>query len=169
MQIRKERLQDAAAIAAITTEAFAGAPHAGGNEADIIATLRLSGALALSLVTTQDGQIVGHVAFSPVHLDGQSSGPRDSWYALGPVSVRPDRQRGGIGSRMIRAGLARLAALGASGCVLMGEPAYYSRFGFRSAELLTYCGYTRPYLQGLAFDGAIPQGDVKFDQAFGMP
>jgi putative acetyltransferase len=169
MQIRDERPDDAAAIAAITTEAFANAPHAGGNEADIIAALRLSGALTLSLVAMQNGEIVGHVAFSPVRLDGQSNGPKGAWHALGPVSVRPDRQRGGIGASLIREGLVRLEALGASGCVLTGEPAYYGRFGFRSGALLTYCGYTSPYLQGLAFDGSIPRGDVKFDQAFGMP
>lgn len=169
MQIRNERPQDAAAIAAITTDAFRGAPHAGGNEAAIIAALRLSGALTLSLVATQNGEIVGHVAFSPVGLDGQSAGPGGPWYALGPVSVTPDRQCGGIGTSLIRAGLARLEALGAGGCVLTGEPAYYGRFGFASAELLTYCGHPSPYLQGLAFDGSIPRGDVKFDQAFGMP
>ncbi|MGN6356884.1 MAG: GNAT family N-acetyltransferase [Novosphingobium sp.] len=169
MQIRDERPEDAAAIAAITTEAFAGAAHAGGNEDAIIDALRLSGALTLSLVATDKGEVLGHVAFSPVRLEGRPSGPSGHWYALGPVSVRPDRQRRGLGVALIQAGLARLRHRGAQGCVLTGEPAYYERFGFRSSEALTYAGHASPYLQGLAFDGSPPYGDVVFDPAFGLP
>ncbi len=168
MQIRSERPEDAEAIAVITTDAFEGAPHAGGNEAAIVAALRRSGALAISLVAMENDEAVGHIAFSPVRLDGQAGGPGVRWYALGPVSVRPDRQRRGIGQVLIREGLSRLERLGAPGCVVVGEPAYYGRFGFSSGKELTFLRHPNPYLQGLAFSGPPPRGDVIFDPAFGM-
>lgn len=166
MQIRDERPQDAAAIAATTTNAFRDAAHAGGNEASIIDALRCSGALTVSLVATLDGHVVGHIAFSPVRINGQDGGQSDGWYALGPVSVRPDRQRRGIGGALIVEGLTRVERLGARGCVLLGEPAYYGRFGFSGGDGLTYFSLATPYLQGLAFDGLLPRGDVIFDPAF---
>lgn len=166
MQIRTERPEDAAAIAAITTAAFEDAPHAGGNEARVVETLRRSGALTLSLVAVEEGGFpVGHIAFSPVRIAGQAG----QWFALGPVSVRPDRQRQGLGGALIREGLARLERLGAQGCVLLGEPAYYSRFGFAGGEALTYMGDPNPYLQWLAFAGPSPRGEVVFDPAFEVP
>lgn len=166
MQIRTERPADAAAIAAITTAAFQDAPHAGGNEARVVEALRRSGALTLSLVAVdgEDGP-VGHVAFSPVRIDGQAG----RWFALGPVSVRPDRQRQGVGGALIREGLARLERLGAQGCVLLGELAYYGRFGFGGGDALTCFGHPNPYLQWLAFDGPPPRGEVVFDPAFAVP
>ncbi|GIQ74868.1 GNAT family N-acetyltransferase [Bradyrhizobium sp. RD5-C2] len=163
MQIRDERDEDAAAVSRITAAAFATAPHSSGTEARIVEALRQAGAQTISLVaTSDDGCIVGHIAFSPVQIDGATG----RWYGLGPVSVAPGLQRQGIGGALIRGGLARLAALNANGCVLLGDPAYYSRFGFVSDPTLTYGGTPSPYFQRLVLTGEPPKGDVRYHPAF---
>src|SRR5690606_32587977 len=117
--------------------AFRGAPHSDGSEAEIIERLRVAGDLAVSLVAVDaDGAIVGHVAFSPVTISDGTSG----WYGRGPVSVVPSHQGTGIGSSLIRAGLERLRSAGARGCVVLGEPAFYARFGFRHDPRLVFPG-----------------------------
>src|SRR5690606_20299677 len=115
-------------VGALTAAAFAGVPYASGTEPAIIAALRAAGALRLSLVAAEGQELLGHVAFSPVIIGGRDRG----WLGLGPLSVRPDRQRRGIGSALVRTGLERLRRDGAGGCVLLGDPAYYRRFGFRA-------------------------------------
>lgn len=166
MNIRPERPEDAAAIGAITAEAFEGMAHSSGNEPRIVVALRRANALTLSLVAEEkSGTPIGHIAFSPVRLDGQEG----KWFALGPVSVRPHLQRRRIGSALIEEGLARLARMGAQGCILLGEPGYYGRFGFVADPALTYFRRPNPYLQGLAFGGDGPRGDVTFHPAFDVP
>ena len=132
LRIREEAPADRRAIYALTKEAFESAPHSSGTEQDIVDALREEGALSLSLVAKRDGSVVGHVAFSPLELIPEVG----DWYALGPVSVSPRLQRQGIGTALIEAGLARLRDLGASGCALLGDPAFYGRFGFRRDERL---------------------------------
>lgn len=162
MQIRLERPQDASAIHALTDAAFAGKPFSDGTEASVIARLRAAGALALSLVATEDGAIVGHVAFSAVTIDGEVG----DWYGLGPVSVWPARQRGGVGQALIREGLSRLRAMGAGGCVLLGDPAYYRRFGFEHDPGLRYAGGPAWAFQCLTLKGVRPRGELRFHPAF---
>ncbi|MCA1399716.1 N-acetyltransferase [Bradyrhizobium sp. BRP56] len=163
MQIRDERPEDAAAISRITAAAFANAPHSSGTEARIVEALRAADALTISLVAvSDDGSIAGHIAFSPVQIDGVAG----RWYGLGPVSVAPDLQRRGSGGALIRDGLARLVTLNADCCVLLGDPAYYSRFGFVSDPALTYGGEPSPYFQRLVLKGDPPKGDVKYHAAF---
>lgn len=165
MQIRPEQPEDIAAIVALTTLAFAQAPHSSGTEAAIIDGLRDAGALTLSLVASDDtdaADLLGHVAFSPVSIGGVACG----WYGLGPVSVRPGRQRGGIGSALIREGLQRLRDKGAGGCVLLGDPAYYARFGFANDPALTLEGVPPAYFMALSFDGKAPVGAVRYHPAF---
>lgn len=99
---------DADAIAAVTIAAFATLEISQHTEQFIVKALRAAGALAVSLVAELDGQVIGHVAFSPVSL---SDGTPD-WYGLGPVSVLPEQQRQGIGKALIREGLARLLPSG---------------------------------------------------------
>lgn len=169
MQIREERPGDAAAIRALTDAAFATAPRRGGNEADIVDTLRARGDLALSLVAAGGGRIVGHIAFSPVTVDGAGGGARNGWFGLGPVSVLPARQRQGIGSRLIRDGLDRIRAEGAAGCVLVGDPGYYGRFGFGSDGALTYGDVPAEFVQWLSFGDQTPRGAVQYSPAFEAP
>jgi predicted N-acetyltransferase YhbS len=162
MLIRPEAPGEEDAIRALTAEAFAGAEHSDGTEAGIIGALRDDGALTVSLVAVEDDAIVGHVAFSPVGIDGA-----EGWFGLGPISVRPDRQGRGIGSALVRAGIDELRALNASGCVLLGSPAYYGRFGFQSDRALTYGGSPSPYFQRLVLKGPAPRGEVSYHPAFG--
>ncbi len=166
MPIRPEQPADAAAIRALTTEAFAAAPHSSGTEAAIIDGLRAAGALTLSLVAVEDDAkpdtILGHVAFSPVTIDGAERG----WFGLGPVSVRPGRQRGGVGSELIREGLQRLREIGAGGCVLLGDPGYYGRFGFAADPALVLEGVPPEYFMRLAFGAGVPAGTVRYHAAF---
>lgn len=162
MIIRDERKEDIAAIRDLTTSAFTGAPHSDGTEAAIIDGLRANGALAISLVAERNDAIVGHIAFSPVSVsDGATN-----WFGLGPVSVDPSLQGQGIGRLLIERGLDRLKELGAGGCVLLGEPAYYERFGFRHHETLSFPGPPPEYFMALALHGPVPSGIVRYDKAF---
>jgi putative acetyltransferase len=162
MQIRLERPQDATTIRALTDAAFKGMPFSDQTEAKVVDALRVAGALTLSLVATEGDDIIGHVAFSPVTINGEAG----DWYGLGPVSVWPDRQRAGVGQALIRDGLQRLRSLGASGCVLLGAPAYYSRFGFENDPELYNVGAPAWAFQRLTLDGSRPKGEVRFHPAF---
>jgi len=162
MQIRPERPEDAAAIGILTDAAFKGVLYSDQTEAKIVEALRTAQALTLSLVAIQDGEIVGHVAFSPVRTNGAAN----DWYGLGPVSVRPDQQRTGIGHALIRDGLHRLESIGAAGCVVLGDPAYYGRFGFEHDPELCYGDAPSGYFRRLTFSGSPPKGEVAYHPAF---
>lgn len=161
VRIRPELPGDAPAIEAVTRAAFATAAHASGTEPAIVAALRASGALTLSLVATDGDAVVGHVAISAVTL---SDGTRD-WYGLGPLSVAPRRQRQGIGSALVRAALETLRARSAAGCVVLGDPTYYGRFGFAAGGELTLAGVPPAYFQALAFT-RVPRATVRYAPPF---
>jgi putative acetyltransferase len=163
MEVRSELPGDEAAIAAVIVEAFASAEHSDGTEAQIVEKLKAAGALTVSLVALTDGQIVGHVAISPVTIDGLDCG----WFGLGPVAVLPRHQKSRIGSALIQRALGRLRELGAAGCVLVGEPSYYSRFGFAVDKRLVYPGVPPEYFQAIAFTGSVRAGTVAYHPAFG--
>ena len=163
MEIRLEQATDKEDIFALTTAAFKEMPFSDQREAAIVDALRDDQALTLSLVTLEKGRLVGHVAFSPVTIGDEHI----DWYALGPVSVWPECQGRGIGQSLIRDGLERLKNLGAKGCVLVGDPNYYSRFGFEHDSRLTYGPVPAQYLQRLVFVPPVPQGEVQFHPAFG--
>lgn len=163
MPLRPEHPADGPAIASLIAQAFAGHPHSGGTEPDIVRELRAAGALTLSLVAVDEtGHVVGHIAFSPVSIAGHEG----RWYGLGPISVLPALQRAGVGSRLMTDGLARLKARGAEGCVVLGEPAYYGRWGFAVHEGLVYPGVPPEYFMALAFAGGVPRGEVAYHAAF---
>lgn len=166
LRIEPERPGDANEIRRITTAAFAPMPFSDGDEARVIDALRAAGALSVSLVAiSAEGELVGHIAFSPVRIDGRAG----DWYGLGPVSVAPDRQRQGVSSALIANGLERLRDLRAAGCVLLGNPDYYCRFGFVSEPELTYRGRPNRYFQRLVLRGPAAQGDASFHPAFDPP
>jgi putative acetyltransferase len=160
--IRAETAADGDAIAGVTIAAFSTLPISQHTEQFIIAALRAAQALSISLVAEADARLVGHIAFSPVTLSDGSAG----WYGLGPVSVLPEYQRQGIGGALIQQGLSRLRALGARGCCLVGHPQYYTRFGFRNTPGLGHEGVPAEVFFALSFDGRMPQGTVKFHDAF---
>lgn len=162
--IRPEAESDVAAIRALTQEAFADVPQSRQTEAAVVDGLRAAGALTLSLVAVDDsGEIVGHVAVSPISIGGDVG---SGWFGGGPLSVRPGCQRAGIGTALTRAAFERLRDMGARGCVVVGDPAYYRRFGFHSDPCLVVEGVPPENVLVLALDEQIPEGAVSFDPAF---
>ena len=145
INIRPELPADASAIEAITVSAFLPAEHTRHTEQLIVEGLRKSGALTLSLVAENLGAIIGHVAVSPVVITDGSAG----WYGLGPLSVNPECQKRGFGSELMREALRRLRELGASGCVVLGDPRYYERFGFKTEFGLILPDVPPEYFRGV--------------------
>lgn len=162
MRIRPETTADHAAIREINIAAFAGHPFSQQTEHLIVEGLREAGALTLSLVAEAENRVAGHIAFSPAPISGQDLG----WYLLGPIAVPPELQRRGIGKALALAGLEALQSLGAQGCVLVGDPGFYTRFGFRQAIGLRYPGVPREVVLCLPLAGAEPQGAVGHHPAF---
>ena len=162
MIIRKEIESDVEAIFDITKAAFENHPHSNNTEQFIINALRNANALTVSLVAEIDGIVVGHIAFSPVTFTDGS----ESWYGLGPVSVAPDYQRQGMGTKLVNEGIGLLKDLGAKGCVVVGDANYYERFGFRSPDGLKHEGVPQENFLALSFFNRIPTGVVHFHQAF---
>lgn len=162
MLIRAEQPGDHATIAEVIARAFADVVYSDQSEARIVAALRDAGALSLSLVAEDSAEIVGHIAFSAVTVDGESV----RWFGLGPVSVRPDRQRRGIGDALVRHGLDALHTRDAAGCVVLGDPAYYRRFGFLNDSAMRYPGGKAAYFMRLSFDTHAPAGQVDYHPAF---
>lgn len=160
--VRPETPHDATSIEEVTRQAFASHPHSRQTEHFIVRALREANALTLSLVAEVSGGVVGHVAFSPVTLSDGSPG----WYGLGPVSVLPSMQKQGIGRSLIEKGLSTLRAQGAAGCVLVGEPAFYRRFGFAQDPRLRLPGVPQEYFLALPFGPSAAQGEVIFHPAF---
>lgn len=160
--VRQEEAGDSEAIREVTERAFREVAFSSHTEHDIVDALRQAGALALSLVEERNGEVVAHVAFSPVTV----SDGTQHWFGLGPVSVLPDWQGQGIGQGLVREGLARLRAGGAAGCVVLGEPAYYQRFGFRQQPGLVLEGVPPEYFMALPFADRIPCGTVAYHAAF---
>jgi putative acetyltransferase len=128
MNIRHETPADHEAIRHVTHEAF----DQRNAEARLVDLLRERGELTLSLVAEEDGEIVGHVALSPMTIDGAPATIKV--LGLGPISVLPAHQRKGIGSALMRESLRQCAVLGYDAVLLVGHIEYYPRFGFRPAS-----------------------------------
>ena len=162
IEVTNEKSGDDARIHQVAEQAFLSAPHTDHTEQFIVDALRRAGALTISQVAKADGKIIGHVAISPVTLTGGASG----WFGLGPISVLPEFQGLGIGSKLMQSALSALKAIGASGCVVLGDPGYYGRFGFTVVDGLVFPGVPAEYFQGLSFSGESPKGDVSYHEAF---
>jgi predicted N-acetyltransferase YhbS len=160
--IREEVAKDADAIGLLTQLAFASEVHSSGTEQFIVAALRRADRLAISLVATCGLELVGHVAISPVSLSTEESG----WHGLGPLSVHPRWQKQGVGSALVRAALARLRELPSRGCVVLGDPGYYARFGFKTWPGLSLPDVPVEYFQALPFGPDVPCGEVSYHAAF---
>jgi len=162
MIVREETPADIDTIRLVTQAAFAGKTYSNQTEGAIIDALRDASALTLSLVAVEDDDIIGHIAFSPVTV-----GEIDcNWLGLGPVSVQPDRQRAGIGSALVREGLKRIEQAGSGGCILVGDPNYYIRFGFKPDPRIHVSWVGPEYFQILALREPVPAGDAAFHEAF---
>lgn len=139
MQIREEGPADARAIHAVNAAAF---PT--DAEARLVDALREHGGLLLSLVAEAGGELVGHIAFSPVTVT-RTDGSTAAGVGLAPMAVLPRLQRAGIGGRLVAEGLRRLRDAGHRFCVVLGHPDYYPRFGFVPAATV-----------GLRWDRPVP-------------
>ena len=124
--IRDELSSDRQAIDALHRAAFGG-PF----EAELIPRLRRNRLIATSLVAETEGAILGHILFSwlPVAIEGRTVRA----LALAPLAVSPDRQRQGIGSQLVLAGLEAARAAGGEAVIVLRHPDYYPRFGFSAA------------------------------------
>jgi putative acetyltransferase len=124
--VRDERPEDAPRVFAVQRAAF-------GREAEarLVDALRRTVQPRLSLVAEAEGELVGHVFLSPVTIEGAAGAPACA--GLAPLGVLPARQGCGAGSALVREGLARAPARGWRAVFLLGDPAYYARFGFRLA------------------------------------
>lgn len=165
-RLRAEADADHAEVAVLIGRAFAGHPHSHGTEASIVAALRRTGTLSVALVAQDEQGLVGHVACSPVTVDGRDAG----WYGLGPLAVHPRRQRSGVGAALVSAALAQLRARGARGCVVLGDPGYYGRHGFRTQPGLVVPGLPadRFLALPLAPGGDGVTGTVAYDAAYAL-
>ena len=159
--VRPENAVDIAGIHAVHVACF---PT--DAEARLVDALRENGELSVSLVATDEGGVVGHVAFSPVTVNAEPGGR-----GLAPVAVLEKHRRQGIAARLIRAGIAKCRDQGCGYLVVLGDPSYYGRFGFVPAP--TH-GLQDEYGGGDAFqvlplvDGALPRGLVRYAAAFGQ-
>jgi putative acetyltransferase len=160
--IRPEQAADTARIAEVTELAFRHAAHTCGREHHLVEALRASGALVLSLVAVAELGIVGHVAASPVTVSDSTG----AWFGIGPISVLPQCQRQGIGSRLMASALAQLRAEGARGGVLVGDPRFYARFGFRSDDTLVVPGVPPQVSLSLRFAPCADHGTASLNAAF---
>jgi putative acetyltransferase len=130
MIVRSEAPGDVVAIRVVDEAAFGRSA-----EARLVDDLRAAGDSVFSLVAVEGETVIGHAMFSRLKAPFPA-------LALGPVAVPPDRQRMGVGSRLIREGIARSEAAGWLGIFVLGDPAFYRRFGF---EVGKASGFTSPY------------------------
>jgi putative acetyltransferase len=156
VHIRAERRDDAEAVLAVHEAAF-GRP----NEAELVAALRESAEPCLSLVAQLEGRLVGHVFFSPVSIEGAGSGA-PACCGLAPVGVLPAQQRLGVGSALIRTGLRACGGLGWQAVFLVGDPRYYSRFGFAPAAPRGF------HYRDQAYDAALQLLELRTDALSGL-
>ena len=161
LTIRPERRDDTDAIRALTAAAF---PTPA--EATLVDALRRQHASVISLVADDGRRVVGHILFSPVTLDGTDA----RMLGLAPMAVWPERQRHGIGSELVGAGLAASRKRGAAAVVVVGHPAFYPRFGFVPASRFGLrCEYDVPddvFMVLELIPGSLRPGLVRYHPAF---
>lgn len=163
MEIRAEAPQDFPSVEEINRAAFGG-----DAEARLVGMLREQADPLISLVADDDGNVVGHILFTPVSLPGSEG----LAMGLAPMAVTPARQRSGIGSALVRAGLERCKELGVVAVVVLGHPEFYPKFGFSpAARFGLRCEYDAPAeafmvieLRAGSLRGA--SGTVKYHAAF---
>ncbi len=144
--IRPETPADAPAVAALLTAAFGGPAEAG-----LVAALRTAGDAAIALVAEDPaGGIAGHILLSPMRAPFPA-------LSLAPLAVAPGRQGAGLGAALVRAALAQAEAEGWRGVFVLGDPAYYGRFGFTAEAAAGFeSPYAGPAFQALALGGPLP-------------
>ena len=164
MLIRKAAPADVRAIDAVEAAAFGRR-----EEADLVARLRREGAAQVELVACRANETVGHILFSPLPI--VRPGAVGAAAALAPLAVRPDMQRRGVGAALVREGLAHCRDAAVTAVVVLGEPAYYGRFGFRSETAATLLApFSGPAFMALELEPSVlaTGGEVRYAPAFGL-
>jgi len=149
--IRPETAADAPAVRRVHEAAF---PTSA--EADLVERLRASSKAVIALVAEDEGRFVGHIGFSPVALEPLAGA---IGLGLAPVAVQPDHEKHGVGRRLIQNGLSECRKWGADFVVVLGDPAYYGRFGFEPAsehELKSEYGAGEEFMVFELNKGAMP-------------
>lgn len=153
--IRPEQVTDTTAIDDVIRAAFLSEIYSNQTEHLLVNELRKAHALTLSLVAEHEQQIIGHIAFSKVTIDEEDHG----WYGLAPL---------GVGTALVKAGLVALQTLEAAGCVVLGDPYYYGRFGFQASPHLSLDDVPAAYFLGLRFKEHAVLGAVEYHTAFAI-
>ena len=167
--IRQETPADYDVIHRVVQEAFASAAHRDGTEQDLVAALRKGDTYIseLALMAIQGETIVGHILFTRATIEGRPI------LALAPLAVLPEAQRRGVGSALVREGHRRAAKMGFGYSVVLGDAAFYSRFGYAPASRF---GIRAPFevadenfmaVRLRADVGELP-GVVRYAAAFGL-
>jgi putative acetyltransferase len=152
--VRDEQPADRAVIREIVQAAFGQAA-----EADLVDRLREDGDAVVSLVAVEDEAILGHVLLSRMQAPFRALG-------LAPVSVRPDRQRSGVGSGLVREALTRTRDEGWDAVFVLGDPAFYRRFGFDPEAAQGFGSpFAGPHLMALPLKGRLPVATGRVDYA----
>ncbi|KAJ5671286.1 acyl-CoA N-acyltransferase [Penicillium longicatenatum] len=164
IRIRPETINDESAIEELTLAAFMNAEHSNHNEQVIVSDLREANQLSISLVAEEEPlkSIVGHVAVSPVAVSDGS----ENWDGLGPISVLPQHQGNSIGSLLVHRAMVELQVRHAAGCVVLGNPNYYTRFGFKPEPSLQLLGVPQEYFTAFTWRKPTPTGTVSYHNAF---
>ena len=157
MRLRHETEADRPTIRRVVEAAFGRE-----DEAHLVDRLREDGDAAIELVAEKDGEVAGHVLFSRLRAP-------EGALALAPVSVRPDLHGNGIGAALIREGLEQARKAGAGAVFVLGDPPYYTRFGFRPQLAEGYASpFAGPFLMALELSsGALKgEGALAYARAF---
>ena len=169
MLIRQETREDYPEVYTLIRQAFASAEHADGNEQDLVEALRKSDAFLpeLSLVAEEDGKLAGHILFTKAYVGDRQV------LVLAPLSVRPEMQRRGIGTALIREGHRIARELGYPFSLVLGSETYYPKFGYVPAEKVGIQvpeGFPSPNFMAarLREEAAPVKGEVVYAQEFGL-
>jgi len=161
-KVRNECPSDYDEISDVVAQSFLEAEFSSGIEAHTVLALRANSCLAISMVAEMDGEVVGYIAASPVLINKVDYG----WYGLGPISVLPEYQNRGIGQQLIHEAVEKLKLKGAKGCVVIGDPCYYKRFGFKHVSCMRIAGANEEKFLVRSFLGALPTGFVTYNPVF---
>ena len=160
--IRAATAIDRDAIRRVEVDAFGG-----DAEARLVDALAAAGDVVLELVAERDGRIVGHVLFSRLNVM-QGDGPAFSAVALAPLAVDPGEQSRGTGSRLVEDGHRRIRAMGEVLAVVVGDPAYYGRFGYERARVIGFdSDFQCDAMLALAWGEAPSTGRLVYATPFG--
>ena len=161
MSIRTATAKDREAIRLVEEHAFGQKMEAG-----LVDVLVDSGDTVLELVAEEDGQVVGHILFSRLYVEHGSS--RFPAVALAPLAVEPSFHGTGIGGALVREAHVRLKQAGEKLAIVLGEPAYYGRFGYAHERAANFdSDYQCEALQAVAWDEAPESGKLVYAPAFG--